>query len=150
MREPRRFWREAGTRGFLALNMIIGGNILAALAFPVLLIELLYCLTTRDYGPLLAGSMASLHLAAIVSGLASTVMLGLLGLARQRRLRDGWILALTPLYWGCLSIATWRAVWQFWTNRYHWEKTEHGLARRPPHQACTEAVRATARKLSQR
>ncbi|HXO72110.1 MAG TPA: glycosyltransferase family 2 protein, partial [Bradyrhizobium sp.] len=36
MREPRRLWREARPRGFFTLNIIVGGNILTALAYPVL------------------------------------------------------------------------------------------------------------------
>jgi cellulose synthase/poly-beta-1,6-N-acetylglucosamine synthase-like glycosyltransferase len=130
MRAPRRLWREAGPRGFLALNLVLGGNILTALAFPALAGEFLFCLATWNSGPLVAGMLAPLHIIAIVSGLVSTIALGLIGLARQRRLRSGWILLLTPVYWMCLSIATWRALWQFWRNPYFWEKTEHGLARR--------------------
>ena len=28
-----------------------------------------------------------------------------------------------------LSLAAWRALYQFWSDRYGWEKTEHGLAK---------------------
>jgi hypothetical protein len=52
-----------------------------------------------------------------------------MGLARRGLLGEAWILALTPLYWICLSIAAWRALYQLLTEPYRWEKTEHGLAR---------------------
>ena len=55
--------------------------------------------------------------------------IGLIGLAKRNLLFEAWILALTPLYWICLSIAAWRALYQFLTEPYRWEKTEHGLAR---------------------
>jgi cellulose synthase/poly-beta-1,6-N-acetylglucosamine synthase-like glycosyltransferase len=130
MRAPRRLWRETGWRGVLALNIVLGGNILTAFAYPVLALALLYCLATGTSDPLLGSSLAPLHLGAIASGLLSTVVLGLVGLKRQGRLRNAGILLLMPIYWGCLSIATWRALWQFWSSRHVWEKTEHGLVRR--------------------
>jgi cellulose synthase/poly-beta-1,6-N-acetylglucosamine synthase-like glycosyltransferase len=130
MRDPRRLWDEAGPRGFLALNIIFGGNILTSLAFAVLIVKLIAYLLLADSGLLFGDRLSSLHLLAIACGFMATCIIGLTGLMRRGRLRDGWILALTPIYWGCLSIATWRALWQFWTRRYHWEKTEHGLVHR--------------------
>jgi cellulose synthase/poly-beta-1,6-N-acetylglucosamine synthase-like glycosyltransferase len=122
MREPRQLWRQAGPRGFLALNVIVGGNVLTALAYPILVIELAaYLLTSFTV------SLAPLHIATFTAGFASTVVIGLMGLARRGRLRRGWVLALTPFYWGCLSIAAWRALGQLWCDPYRWEKTEHGL-----------------------
>jgi cellulose synthase/poly-beta-1,6-N-acetylglucosamine synthase-like glycosyltransferase len=133
MRDPRRLWRQAGPRGFLTLNIIVGGNVLTALAYPVLVGELLICLITKGNGGapgwLFSGSLAPLHIATIAAGFASTVLLGLMGLARRDRLRSGWVLAATPIYWACLSIAAWRALWQLWRDPYRWEKTEHGLTR---------------------
>ena len=32
-----------------------------------------------------------------------------------------------PLYWLLISAAAYRALWQFMTARFEWEKTEHGL-----------------------
>jgi hypothetical protein len=39
---------------------------------------------------------------------------------------------LMPLYWLLISAAAYRALWQFMTARFVWEKTEHGLARARP------------------
>jgi cellulose synthase/poly-beta-1,6-N-acetylglucosamine synthase-like glycosyltransferase len=131
MREPRRLWREAGSRGFLTLNIIVGGNVLTALAYPVLVIELAAYLLTNitggTSGLFFTGTLSPMHIATITAGFASTVLIGLMGLARRDRLRSGWVLALTPFYWGFLSIAAWRALWQLWRDPYRWEKTEHGL-----------------------
>ena len=33
-----------------------------------------------------------------------------------------------PLYWLLISAAADRALWQFMTARFEWEKTEHGEA----------------------
>jgi glycosyltransferase XagB len=131
MREPWQLWRQAGPRGFLALNIIVGGNVLTALAYPVLVIELAAHLLTNINGStsglFFTGSLAPLHIGAITAGFASSVLIALMGLARRGRLRSGWVLALTPLSWGCLSIAAWRALVQLWRDPYRWEKTEHGL-----------------------
>ena len=67
MREPRRLWRQAGPRGFFTLNIIVGGNVLTALAYPVLVIELaahlLASITGSTSGLFFTGSLAPLHIA---------------------------------------------------------------------------------------
>ncbi|MEA2895766.1 MAG: glycosyltransferase XagB [Bradyrhizobium sp.] len=145
MREPRRLWREAGPRGFLTLNIIVGGNVLTALAYPILVVEFAaYLVTTAAAimpGWFFTGSLAPLHIATIAAGFVSTVVIGLMGLARRAKLRSGWVLAATPVYWAYLSIAAWRALWQLWRDPYHWEKTEHGLTQS---RQSTEMPRAQA------
>jgi cellulose synthase/poly-beta-1,6-N-acetylglucosamine synthase-like glycosyltransferase len=144
MREPGRLWRQAGPRGFFTLNIIVGGNVLTALAYPVLVIEIAAYLLTN-----FTGSLAPLHIATITAGFASTVLIGLMGLARRGRLRSGWVLALTPFYWACLSIAAWRALWQLWRDPYRWEKTEHGLTQSRPSTATARTL-ATAHPMKRR
>jgi cellulose synthase/poly-beta-1,6-N-acetylglucosamine synthase-like glycosyltransferase len=152
MREPRRLWRQAGPRGFLALNIIVGGNVLTALAYPILVIELaadlLINITGSTSSRFLTGSLAPLHIATITVGFASTVLIGLMGLARRGRLRSSWVLALTPFYWACLSIAAWRALWQLWRDPYRWEKTEHGLTRN--HSSATTPTEQAVHPLKRR
>ena len=77
----------------------------------------------------LANPFVELYIVTIAAGYLSTAIVGLMGLARRRLLHEAWILALTPLYWVCLSIAAWRALYQLLREPYRWEKTEHGLAR---------------------
>jgi glycosyltransferase XagB len=75
-----------------------------------------------------------------------------MSLARRGQLRQGWILALTPVYWACLSMAAWRALYQLLTEPYRWEKTEHGLSRQIRSNAAiqTPASRAMATGRRQR
>ncbi|MGB3864033.1 MAG: glycosyltransferase, partial [Xanthobacteraceae bacterium] len=142
MRSPRRLWREAGIGGMVSLNLLVGGNVLTALAVPILLLELILYLAilaaTGTPPPIFAGPQIKLHVVAMLSGYMATVVVGLLGLARRGQLQHGWVLVLTPLHWALLSAAAWRALYQLLTDPYRWEKTEHGLAlrRRPaiPHQ----------------
>ena len=128
MRDPRRFQREAGWRGLMTLNLVIGANVMSALIYPVFIVTLIVELA-RGGTWLLGGLLIPVHFIAIAGGLLMTITIGLRALARRGRLKDAWILLLTPLHWGCLSIATWRAVWQLLHDPYRWEKTEHGLSK---------------------
>jgi hypothetical protein len=133
MRRPGRLWREAGAKGFFTLNAVVGGNVLTALAFPILAADMAVDVLARSGGGtgwFAASPLMPLYLTTIVAGFVSTIVVGLMGLARRGQLRQGWILGLTPLYWACLSIAAWRALYQLLTEPYRWEKTEHGLSAR--------------------
>jgi hypothetical protein len=132
MRRPWRLWRDAGAKGFFTLNAVVGGNVLTALSFPILAVDMTVDLLARTDGGtgwIAGGPIAPLYLTTIVAGFVSTIVVGLMGLGRRGQLRQGWILALTPVYWGCLSIAAWRALYQLLSEPYRWEKTEHGLSR---------------------
>lgn len=150
MRSPHGFWRDAGAKGFFTLNLIVGGNVLTALAHPIFVGEMVIQSAMRALDSsattFLASQFAELHVAAIIAGYLSTVLIGIMGLARRRLLRHAWVLLLTPLYWLCLSLAAWRALYQFLTDPYRWEKTEHGLAqRRQPMDESMEAAAAAAK-----
>lgn len=132
MRSPRKFWRDAGAGGFLTLNLIVGGNVLTALAHPFLVGGVTISLAAIALGypsPYLSGRFAVIHLAAIVLGYLASATIGLAGLARRGLLHTSGVLLLMPFYWVCLSIAAWRALYQLATEPHRWEKTEHGLAR---------------------
>jgi hypothetical protein len=57
--------------------------------------------------------------------------LGLLALRRRGYMRLLPQIPLMPIYWLLISAAAYRALWQFATARFEWEKTEHGLANGP-------------------
>ena len=153
MRSPLQLWRDAGPGGFFTLNILVGGNILTALAHPLLLGELLIrsvmSLFDDSASSFFAKPFIELYLATIAAGYLTTVIVGLIGLAKRKLLSEAWILALTPVYWICLSIAAWRALYQFLTEPYRWEKTEHGLARHSRIAALSQDSRAL-RSASQR
>lgn len=140
MRRPLRLWREAGPGGFLALNLVVGGNVLSALAYPLLLALML--MAAAGWTGLLPSWLmpdrpTALHWLTIGAGVTSTAVVGLLGLGRRRQWRHAGALALTPVYWLCLSLAAWRALAHYVWCPYRWEKTQHGIARRA-HSAAPE------------
>jgi len=38
---------------------------------------------------------------------------------------------ISPLYWALISVAAWKGFIQLWTNPFYWEKTVHGLYKKP-------------------
>lgn len=133
MRRPRRLRRDLGLKGFVGLQLIVGGNALAALVHPLFVAGLLYALAAGapmwQGGGLPVAILAALYGTTIVIGYATSAYLGWLGLKRRGLLASAWVLLLTPLHWLLLSLAAWRALYQLIVAPYAWEKTEHGLAK---------------------
>jgi cellulose synthase/poly-beta-1,6-N-acetylglucosamine synthase-like glycosyltransferase len=130
MRTPWRLGRTLGWRGFLAFQLIVGGNALAALVHPLFLATLIY--TAREGGPIadenLAVMLAALYGGTALAGYLVSALLGVMGLARRRLLKNAWVLLAMPVHWVLLSLAAWRALFQLIVSPYVWEKTEHSLA----------------------
>jgi cellulose synthase/poly-beta-1,6-N-acetylglucosamine synthase-like glycosyltransferase len=129
MRNPLRILRGAGWRGFVALHLFVGGVVVASIMTPVLwVVYLCWLLTGTDAfdaifpTPLLVAGMFNLLA-------VNTLYLYLNLLACLRRGGHRlFIYSLTaPLYWAMQSYAGVRALWQFVSNPFYWEKTRHGI-----------------------
>lgn len=133
MRDPGRLLYELGLPGFLAFQLMVGGNALAALVHPLFMAGLIYVVASG--GDIWRGDNAAvvvlgaLYGTTAVIGYLSSAFLGLLGLLRRGLGSAAWVLLLTPLYWLMLSLAAWRALYQLFFAPYRWEKTAHGLAK---------------------
>ncbi len=133
MRAPGRLLRELGPAGFLSFQLLVGGNVLAALVHPLFMGCLIFSVLSgapmwRGDGAAVA-ILAALYATTIAIGYFTSAFLGWLGLAQRRLLDVAWVLLLTPLHWLMLSLAAWRALYQLIVAPHAWEKTEHGLAR---------------------
>jgi cellulose synthase/poly-beta-1,6-N-acetylglucosamine synthase-like glycosyltransferase len=132
MRTPIRLLRELGFGGFMTFQLVVGGNVLAALIHPVFLALLVYTIATGHW---LGGengapvTLVVLYLSALMAGYLTSILLGFRALAHRGVLWAAPALALVPLHWLLLSLAAWRALLQLARNPHGWEKTEHGLAR---------------------
>jgi hypothetical protein len=131
MRHPLSLWRDCGAAGFTAFQLVIGGTVLAGLVYPLFVFGALYELVQRASGPADAFTLyAYLHRTIFILGIGCSAFLGAKGLARRGLLSQAWILLLIPVHWLALSLASWRALYQFFFDRYRWEKTEHGRGHR--------------------
>ena len=133
MRQPIGLLRDLGLPGFVTFQLIVGGNVLAALVHPLFMAGLIYA-AASGVPPWRGDSMALAILAAFYGvtaaiGYLTSAFLGWLGLLRRGLSSSAWILLLTPLHWLLLSLAAWRALHQLVAAPYAWEKTEHGLAK---------------------
>ncbi len=133
MRAPGHLRRELDLRGFIALQLLVGGTVLAALVHPFFLAFVIGDAVT---GTFIAPSETAeemfrkgFALTTLLAGYTGTAVLGLVGLYRRRMLGIAWVLVTIPIYWLLLSLAAWRAVIQLVIAPHHWEKTEHGFAR---------------------
>jgi hypothetical protein len=64
----------------------------------------------------------------LVTGYLAAMALGLVAVRRRAHFELVKQIPLMPVYWLAISLAAYRALWKFVTARFHWEKTEHGLA----------------------
>ena len=132
MRDPKALWRELGPRGFLAFQIMVAGTVLSALVHPWFYALAAFDLATRGLLELPESPfgwpfwlIACFDLSV---GYLASMALGLLALRRRGYAKLLTQIPLMPLYWLLISVAAYRALWQFATARFEWEKTEHGRA----------------------
>ena len=127
MRAPAALWRDLGPAGFAIFQLMVGGNVLAALIYPAFLALVAARLIAGE--PVFDAGFGGLHVLALIGGLSANALSNLIGLARRNLLASAWVILLAPFHWMLLSVAAWRGVLQLLRDPYRWEKTEHGLAR---------------------
>ena len=136
MREPRRLYGEIGGAGVLTLQLFLVGTVFAALLQPIGWALLLGAMIWPDAWRAALGTpprlILAFHVLAMIGGYAVSFVVAIMGLRRRRLLTRRAMILLPGLmigHWMMLSVAAWRALFQFFFNRFAWEKTEHGLAR---------------------
>ena len=149
MRRPRALWRELGPRGFAGFHLIIGGTVLAALVHPWVYVLAVFELASGGFlGPpssLVALPFWVVAWFVLVTGYAGAMALGLAAVRKRGYRELVRQVPLMPLYWLLVSAAAYRALWPFVTDRFAWEKTEHGLA--PPKAAAVNPPAAGVPRL---
>jgi len=127
MRTPGQMLQDLGVGGFLIFQLIIGGNVLAALIYPVFAALVAWRAALGE--PVLDSAIGGLYAVTLLGGLLTTALTGAIGLARRGLLASAWVVLFAPAHWLLLSVAVWRGLAQLLRDPYRWEKTEHGLAR---------------------
>jgi cellulose synthase/poly-beta-1,6-N-acetylglucosamine synthase-like glycosyltransferase len=130
MRQPAKLWRELGAAGFLGFQVMVGGTVLSALVHPWFYALAAFDLANHAFltKPGALGFplwlVASLSLGA---GYLASMAVGFLAVKRRGARQLFKQVPLMPLYWLLISGAAYRAIWPFMTDRFAWEKTEHGV-----------------------
>jgi hypothetical protein len=133
MRFPGMLWRELGPRGFLAFQIMVGGTVLSALVHPWFYVLAGIELMRGDFlvqpASLFGWPFWLVACFDLLAGYLSSMGLGFIAVYRRGYKTLLWQVPLMPFYWLLISVAAYRALWQFMTSRFEWEKTEHGTAR---------------------
>ncbi len=148
MRQPYRLFRELGLGGFLAFQLIVGGNALVAAVHPIFMLRMVFELSASPWHEEYSIFQIALCLLVIAIGYLLSASIGCLGLARRGMLKKAGVLALTPLHWLLLSIAAWWAAFELIYAPFRWRKTEHGLDKASRRKSETRSLLELERYLS--
>ena len=129
-RELRQLHRDLGLRASAGFHALMGGLIVSALVHPLFYVllagswlsgELLQPAETTAGAVLWAVAWINLAL-----GYLTSILVSMVSVWRRGRRGLAMFALLLPIYWLLISLAAYRAVYQFVRDPYLWEKTQHG------------------------
>jgi cellulose synthase/poly-beta-1,6-N-acetylglucosamine synthase-like glycosyltransferase len=130
MRHPRTLWRQLGPRGFLHLNLFMGGTPLLSFLNPIFwsLVVVWFIAMPHLIRQIYPAPIFYTALLCFAFGNFAVFYMTLLGARLSNRPRLVLASLLVPLYWMMMAIAAIKAVVQFVATPSLWEKTAHGLS----------------------
>lgn len=132
-RELSRLHRDLGLAASVGFHALMGGLIVSALVHPLFYVLLAgHWLTGGLLAPAETVAGAALWTVACVnlaSGYLASILVSMVSVWRRGRRGLAMFALLLPLYWLLISLAAYRAAWQFARDPYLWEKTAHGTGR---------------------
>jgi len=128
-RNPLVFLKAVGFRGWLTLQIFIGGSVFTNLVAPFFWAMFLYWLITRGTGldKYFYGYIYYISLFNLLFGNFMAMYLSTLAVFRRKYFHLTYYSLLVPFYYVLQAIAAWKAFIQLFTNPYYWEKTTHGF-----------------------
>ena len=131
-RHPLDFVRDHGPQRAVAAATLIIGAIWSGLFWPFFAIGIIWrALAAAGGGLSLWRELSDVYTYLLALAGIWTVILPLIVLARQRRLRlSAKALALLPAYYALISAATWVATVDLALRPHYWAKTVHGRSQR--------------------
>ncbi len=116
-------YEVTGIKGVLLLQLFIGAPIITFL-FAIFL-WVLFFFQAFGYLPINV-YLNYFALFNLISGLLIVMCQAHIAMKRSLWIKGSFLVpVLYPLYWLLHGVAAVRALWQFFTNQYYWEKTEH-------------------------
>jgi hypothetical protein len=130
-RHPIRFARELGGRRALAAGALIAGSVLGGLFGPLLLAD---ALARAFRGGLATGGTLSdvedvVTYILTLSGVQAMIIPALVAMQRRGMKGHARAMALMPLYYVLVCLASWVALFDLAVRPFHWAKTAHGRAK---------------------
>jgi cellulose synthase/poly-beta-1,6-N-acetylglucosamine synthase-like glycosyltransferase len=136
MRHPIHLIKEIGFRNFMSFQYIVGGTFITALLNPVYwVLTALWFLAEPEFihhlfpGPIFFMGAICLYVGTFVFtyvNVAGSMRRGYFDMVRTAML--------SPIYWAMSSIASWKGFFQLIFKPHFWEKTKHGLYKKPKEQ----------------
>ena len=125
MRNPFRTAREMGFGGFLWMQLVLGGGLLAACAHA----PLFALLVVNAVAPEIA-QISAADWALVIFGYATAALAAVFAAALERDPRLALSAVTMPLYWPLSTFAALLALLEIVAAPHYWAKTEHGLTPR--------------------
>ncbi|MEL6789915.1 MAG: glycosyltransferase family 2 protein [Pseudomonadota bacterium] len=130
MRQPVRFARATGVKGFVTTQLFVGGNVISAVINPILWVFFLawHLFEPAFVARIFPEPLMSLNLFAFLFGNCFFVYLFLMA-----PLKRGWLslcsqALFVPVYWSLTALAAYKGLWQLIRRPHFWEKTDHMLS----------------------
>ena len=127
MRNPAELWRNMPLSAFLITQVMLTGTIACALLHPFAVLEfariILMSMTAET--PALFKYIVLADCFVILLSYIAYMVLCWRAIASSRRKPFAYTVFLTPFYWLCISVASWRSFWQLIRAPFKWEKTPH-------------------------
>lgn len=130
-RRPFAFVRKVGLKGWLTLQVFIGGSVASNAVAPFFWLMFFYWLVTRSVAiePLYPGPLLYIGLFNLLVGNFLAIYLNMLAVFKRRYYHLTPYALANPAYWVLHALAAWKAIWQLFTKPFYWEKTAHGLTK---------------------
>ena len=127
---PTRLYAELGPERFFVVLALFASMVVSSIVHPLFLALTLWSIldgTVMGGGPGIATSLLiGLSLAVFALGYGVSLYAGLKGIRARGLEGYSGSLVTMPVYWLLISGAAYLGLWQFFRNRFHWSKTEHG------------------------
>lgn len=131
MRQPFRLLKDLGLANFMHFQLLIAGIVFSSLINPLywLLAILWFLFRLEILTSLFPVPVFAMGALCLFVGNFVFVYIGAVGCYRRGCYDLEKYTLLAWAYWILMSYSGWRAFGQFFTNPFHWEKTQHGLFR---------------------
>jgi len=128
-RHPIKFIKKVGFKGWLTLQIFIGGSVITQLAAPFFWV--LFIGWLLDYFSFLTlfydSFLIKMSLVNLLFGNFLIIYLASIAVFKRNYHELILYVILNPFYYFMQSLAAWKALFQLFSNPFYWEKTQHGL-----------------------